>query len=198
MSSLVLPPLPYADDALSPTISANTISFHYGKHHKAYVDNANKALAGNALASQPIAKILAETVGKADKSAIYNNVAQAWNHEFYWKCMKAGGGGAPTGKILDRINSDLGGYDAFKTAFLAAAKDRFGSGWVWLVAVNGKLSVTSTANADNPLTTGGTPLLVCDVWEHAYYLDYQNKRADYVTAWLEKLVNWETAAAALG
>ena len=112
--------------------------------------------------------------------------------------MKAGGGGAPTGKILDRINSDLGGYDAFKTAFLAAAKDRFGSGWVWLVAVNGKLSVTSTANADNPLTTGGTPLLVCDVWEHAYYLDYQNKRADYVTAWLEKLVNWETAAAALG
>ncbi|MDP2312093.1 MAG: superoxide dismutase [Pseudomonadota bacterium] len=195
---LTLAPLPYADTALAPAISQNTLSFHYGKHHKAYVDNGNKALAGSPLASQPIAEILKATQGKPDQAAIYNNVGQAWNHDFYWKSMRPGGGGAPSGRLGDRIKSDLGGYDAFKAAFSKAATGRFGSGWAWLVANKGKLEILDTGNADTPLPMGLTPLVVLDVWEHAYYLDYQNRRADYVTAWLDKLVNWEFAEKNLG
>jgi len=195
---LVLAPLPYADTALAPVISQNTLSFHYGKHHKAYVDNGNKALVGSPLAQKPIAEILRATAGKADQTAIFNNVGQAWNHDFYWKSMKAAGGGAPTGRMGDRIKSDLGGYDAFRTAFAKAATGRFGSGWAWLVDNKGKLEIVDTPNADSPLTTDKKPLLVLDVWEHAYYLDYQNRRADYVAAWLDKLVNWEFAEANLG
>ncbi|MES2640429.1 MAG: superoxide dismutase [Myxococcota bacterium] len=195
---LVLPPLPYADTALAPVISQNTLSFHHGKHHKAYVDNGNKALAGSPLANKPITEILRATYGKPDQSAIYNNVAQAWNHDFYWQSMRPNGGGAPTGRIADKIKSDLGGYDAFKAAFSKSATGRFGSGWAWLVSNKGKLEVIDTPNADNPLTLGLTPLVVIDVWEHAYYLDYQNRRADHVTAWLDKLVNWDFAEKNLG
>ncbi len=195
---LTLPPLPYADTALAPVISQNTLSFHHGKHHKAYVDNGNKALAGNPLAGKPVVDIIKATYGKADQAAIYNNVAQAWNHEFYWKSMRAGGGGAPKGRIAERIQADLDGYENFKAAFTKFATGRFGSGWTWLVAKEGKLAIVDTANADTPFTLGYTPLLVLDVWEHAYYLDYQNRRADYVAAWLEKLVNWEFAEQNLG
>ncbi len=195
---LVLAPLPYADTALAPVISQNTLSFHYGKHHKAYVDNGNKALAGSSLAQKSIPEILRATAGKPDQTAIYNNVGQAWNHDFYWKSMKAAGGGAPTGRMGDRLKADLGGYDAFRAVFTKAATGRFGSGWAWLVDTNGKLEIVDTPNADNPLTTDKKPLLVLDVWEHAYYLDYQNRRADYVGAWLDKLVNWEFAEANLG
>ncbi len=196
---LTLAPLPYADTALAPAISQNTLSFHYGKHHKAYVDNGNKAIAGSPLASRPIPEILAATFGKADQAAIYNNVGQAWNHDFYWKSMRPGGGGAPSGRLADKLKSDLGGYDAFKGAFSKVATGRFGSGWAWLVSdAKGKLQVIDTPNADSPLTLGLKPLVVLDVWEHAYYLDYQNRRADYVTAWLDKLVNWEFAEKNLG
>ncbi|MDP2311176.1 MAG: superoxide dismutase [Pseudomonadota bacterium] len=196
---LILLPLPYADTALAPVISQNTLSFHYGKHHKAYVDNGNKALAGSTLfARQSIPEILRATQGKPELAAVYNNVAQAWNHQFYWQSMRPGGGGAPSGRMGDKIKSDLGGYDAFKAIFSKAATGRFGSGWAWLVSNKGKLEVMDTPNADNPLTLGLTPLVVIDVWEHAYYLDFQNRRADYVTAWLEKLVNWEFADANLG
>jgi Fe-Mn family superoxide dismutase len=191
-------PLPYPDTALAPVISQNTLGFHYGKHHKAYVDNGNKALAGTALAGKPVPDIIKASYGKADQTAIFNNVSQAWNHEFYWKSMKPGGGGAPMGKVLDRINADLGGMDAFKAAFTKAATGRFGSGWAWLVADGGKLAIIDTPNAENPIHMGKTPLLVIDVWEHAYYLDFQNKRADYVAAFLDKLVNWEFAAKNLG
>jgi Fe-Mn family superoxide dismutase len=195
---LALPALPYADTALAPVVSQQTLSFHHGKHHKAYVDNGNKALAGSPLAARSVPDILRATQGVADQSAIYNNVAQAWNHAFYWQSMRPGGGGAPKGRIADRIQADLGGYEAFKQAFTKAATGRFGSGWAWLVVKDGKLAVVDTANADTPLTAGQVPLLVIDVWEHAYYLDWQNKRADYVAAWLDKLVNWEFAEKNLG
>jgi Fe-Mn family superoxide dismutase len=194
---LSLMALPYADTALAPVISANTLSFHYGKHHKAYVDNGNKALAGTELEGRPLADIVRATY-KTDKVAIFNNVAQVWNHDFYWYSMKAGGGGAPKGRIADLINSSFGGYDAFKTELSQAALTQFGSGWAWLVSDGGKLKVTKTPNAENPLCFGQTPLLTVDVWEHAYYLDYQNRRADYVAAWLDKLVNWDFAEKNLG
>ncbi|MFN7144750.1 MAG: superoxide dismutase [Myxococcota bacterium] len=195
---LKLPPLPYPDTALAPVVSQNTLSFHHGKHHKAYVDNGNKALANSPLAARPVTEIIKATYNKPDQTAIYNNVAQAWNHDFYWQSMRPGGGGAPKGRIAEKLQSDLGGYDAFREAFTKAATGRFGSGWAWLVSQNGKLAVVDTGNADTPLTAGQTPLLVIDVWEHAYYLDWQNKRADYVGAWLDKLVNWEFAEKNLG
>jgi Fe-Mn family superoxide dismutase len=197
MSSLVLPPLPYADDALSPTISANTISFHYGKHHKAYVDNGNKLIAGTEFEGKSMLDIVKATY-KTDKVGIFNNVAQVWNHDFYWQSMRAGGGGAPSGRIADLINSSFGGYDGFRTALTTAATTQFGSGWAWLVKDGDKLAVTKTPNAENPHCVGQTALLTIDVWEHAYYLDWQNKRADYVAAWLDKLVNWDFAEKNLG
>lgn len=189
-----LPPLPFAEGALAPVISANTLGFHYGKHHKAYVDNLNKLVAGTELESATLEKIIKDTAGKADKSGIFNNAAQVWNHTFYWNCLKAGAGGRPAGKIAQMIDSDLGGYDKFRTDFAQACVTQFGSGWGWLVAEGGKLKLVKTANAENPLSKGQTALLTIDVWEHAYYLDYQNRRPDHVNAVIDKLLNWDFAA----
>ncbi len=188
-----LPPLPYADDALAPVISAQTIGVHHGKHHKAYVDNLNKLIAGTDLADAPLEKIIAATAGKADKAAIFNNAAQVWNHTFYWQSMRPQGGAIPAA-LKDKIEASFGGVDAFKKELAAAAVSQFGSGWAWLVADGGKLRIVKTGNADCPLTQGLRPLLTIDVWEHAYYLDYQNRRADYVNAVIEKLLYWEFAA----
>jgi len=187
------PPLPYAEDALAPVISANTLSFHYGKHHKTYVDTLNKLTAGTEYESMPLEKIITETAGKADKMAIFNNAGQTWNHTFYWNCLAKGGGGKPSGRIAQMIDSDLGGYDNFKKEFANACVTQFGSGWGWLVLDGGKLAIVKTPNADVPLTKGQKPVLTIDVWEHAYYLDYQNKRVDYANAVIDKLLNWSFA-----
>ena len=190
-----LPPLPYAQDALAPYISAKTMSFHYGKHHQAYVDNLNKLVAGTPWAGQPLEKIIRGTAGAADTAAIFNNAAQVWNHTFFWQSMKAGGGGKPTGDLLKQIEKTFPSFDEFKKAFLTAALAQFGSGWAWLVQEGGTLKIIKTANADTPAAHGQTALLACDVWEHAYYLDYQNRRKDFVEAFLNSLANWEFAAA---
>jgi Fe-Mn family superoxide dismutase len=189
-----LPALPYPDNGLAPDISSNTLSFHYGKHHKAYVDNANKLIAGTELADLPLEKIVQAVAGKPDKAAIFNNAAQVWNHSFYWKSMRPKGGGAPSGKLKEKIEADLGGLENFKKEFANAGATQFGSGWAWLVLDGGKLKCVKTPNAETPLTTAATPLLTMDVWEHAYYLDWQNRRPDYITAFLERLINWEFAA----
>ncbi len=196
--TITLPDLPFADNALSPFISARTLEFHYGKHHRAYVDKTNAMIKGTALEGADLEAIIKETAGKAEKTGLFNNAAQAWNHAFYWQCMKAGGGGQPTGAIAVKINADLGGYDKFVEALKNAGATQFGSGWAWLVLRNGSLEVTKTANADTPLASGLTPLLTVDVWEHAYYLDYQNRRPDYLTAFVEKLINWDFVNANLG
>ncbi|MEN9220823.1 MAG: superoxide dismutase [Thermostichus sp. BF3_bins_97] len=192
-----LPALPYASDALQPYMSAETFSFHHGKHHAAYVTNLNKLIEGTDLASQSLEEIVKATFGDPAKAGIFNNAAQVWNHTFFWESMKPGGGGAPTGAIADKINADFGGYDQFVEAFKTAAATQFGSGWAWLVLDNGTLKVTKTPNAENPLVHGQTPLLTLDVWEHAYYLDYQNKRPDFISTYLEHLVNWDAANARL-
>ena len=192
-SPLALPPLPYAENALEPIISSKTLSFHYGKHHKGYVDNLNKLIAGTEYANLSLEKIITGTAGKPEKTAIFNNAAQAWNHTFYWKSMKASGGGEPPASLKQRIESSFGSVDACKKELASVAVSQFGSGWVWLVLEGKGLKVVKTANADVPLTTGMTPLLTIDVWEHAYYLDYQNRRADYVNAVLDTLINWEFA-----
>jgi Fe-Mn family superoxide dismutase len=194
----VLPPLPYAENALEPVISAKTIAFHYGKHHKGYVDNLNKLIAGTELAGLPLEKIIAETAGKADKAAIFNNAAQVWNHTFYWNSLNPRGGGEPPAALKQKIEASFGSLDACKKELAATAMAQFGSGWVWLVQDGDKLKVFKTSNADLPLTKGMKPLLTIDVWEHAYYLDYQNRRADYVNAVLDKLINWDFAADNLG
>jgi superoxide dismutase, Fe-Mn family len=193
-----LPVLPYKEDALAPHVSPNTISFHYGKHHKAYVDNLNKLVEGKPYAKMSLEDVVRESSKNAADVGVFNNAAQVWNHTFYWNCMKAGGGGAPTGKLLERIQADLGGVDAAKTQLADAAKTQFGSGWAWLVVDGGKLKIVKTPNAETPLTKGQTALLTIDVWEHAYYLDYQNRRPDYVATFLDKLVNWDFAAKNLG
>jgi len=192
-----LPPLPYAQDALEPYISAKTMSFHYGKHHQAYVDNLNKLVAGTPWATQPLEKIIQETAGVADKAAVFNNAAQVWNHTFFWKSMKPGGGGKPTGRLLELIEKSFGSFDEFKKAFTTTAVSQFGSGWVWLVQDGDVLKIVKTSNADTPAAHGQTTLLTCDVWEHAYYLDYQNRRNDFVQAFLDHLVNWDFAASQL-
>ena len=192
-----LPPLPYAQDALAPYVSANTMSFHYGKHHQAYVDNLNKLVAGTPWAGQTLDKIIQGTTGVADTTAIFNNAAQVWNHTFFWQSMKAGGGGTPTGGLLKQIETSFKSFDEFKKAFLTAALAQFGSGWVWLVQEGKTLKIIKTSNADTPAAHGQTALLACDVWEHAYYLDYQNRRKDFVEAFLASLANWEFADAQL-
>jgi len=194
-----LPPLPYKEDALAPHLSANTLSFHYGKHHKGYVDNLNGLLKeAPDLAALSLEDLMKKTAGDAAKSSHFNNAAQIWNHTFYWNSMRPKGGGAPTGKMLELVNAAFGDYAKFKEAFAAAAKTQFGSGWAWLVLDGNKLAIEKTGNADTPLVRGKKCLLTCDVWEHAYYLDYQNKRADYVTAFLDGLLNWEFAEKNLG
>jgi Fe-Mn family superoxide dismutase len=192
-----LPPLPFAMDALAPVISSETLSYHYGKHHKAYVDNLNKLVAGTDLAETPLEQVIKSVAGKADKTGIFNNAAQIWNHTFFWNSLKPGGGGAPSGAVAPAINSAFGSYDNFKKEFANAAMTQFGSGWAWLVAERGALRIMKTPNADTPLTTGQSALLTIDVWEHAYYLDYQNRRADFVAAVIDKLLNWEFANANL-
>ena len=194
----VLPSLPYADNALDPVISANTIGFHYGKHHKGYVDTLNKLVAETKFAGLSVEEIISKTVGKTDKAAIFNNAAQIWNHTFYWHSLKPKGGGEPAAVLKQKIEASFGTLDACKKELAAAAIAQFGSGWVWLVLDGDKLKVVKTANADLPLTMGMKPLVTIDVWEHAYYLDYQNRRADYVNAVLDKLINWDFAAKNLG
>jgi superoxide dismutase, Fe-Mn family len=194
----VLPSLPYAENALDPVISTNTIGFHYGKHHKGYVDTLNKLIAGTELANHSLEKLIAETAGKADKVAIFDNAAQTWNHTFYWRSLRPKGGGEPPAALKQRIEASFGNLDACKKELATAATTEFGSGWAWLVLHADKLSVVKTANAETPLTKGVKPLLTIDVWEHAYYLDYQNRRADYVNAVLDKLINWGFAADNLG
>jgi Fe-Mn family superoxide dismutase len=186
--------LPYAETALEPAISAKTISFHYGKHHKGYVDKTNDLVKGTDLAGKSIEDIIRATAGNAEKMPLFNAAAQVWNHDFYWKSMKPKGGGKPTGELAKRIAADLGSFEAFTKELSAAASGQFGSGWAWLVEDGGKLKVVKTGNAENPLAAGKRALLTIDVWEHAYYLDYQNRRADYVKAYLEALANWDFAA----
>ena len=194
-----LPPLPYGESDLAPHISAETLSFHYGKHHKAYVDNTNKLIDGTDLAGASLEDIVKASVGKPDKKGLFNNSAQVWNHTFYWKSLSPKGGGQPTGKLLDMIKSDFGDFAKFKEDLAKAAVTQFGSGWAWLVLEGGKLKIEQTPNAETPMTAAGKkPLLTIDVWEHAYYVDYRNRRPDYVTAVLDKLVNWEFAAQNLG
>jgi Fe-Mn family superoxide dismutase len=192
-----LPPLPYGESDLAPHISANTVSFHYGKHHKTYVEKAAGMVKGTDLADAELEDIVKATHGKADKKGLFNNAAQAWNHAFYWRSMAAKAG-APSGKLLDKIRTDFGELAKLKDELSKAAVTQFGSGWAWLVLDGGKLKVEQTANADNPLATGKTPLLTIDVWEHAYYLDHQNKRPAYVAAVIDNLINWEFAAENLG
>ncbi|MBL8863211.1 MAG: superoxide dismutase [Planctomycetes bacterium] len=190
----VLPPLPWKDDALAPHVSAQTISFHYGKHHKAYVDNLNNLAKGKPFEKLSLEEVVKATAKDPAAQGVFNNAAQVWNHTFFWHSLRPNGGGAPTGKLLERITADFGSLEAFKTQFADAAKTQFGSGWAWLVLDAGKLKVVKTPNAETPLTGAAKPLITCDVWEHAYYLDYQNRRPDYVTTFLDKLVNWEFAA----
>jgi Fe-Mn family superoxide dismutase len=188
-----LPPLPYADNALAPVISAQTLGFHYGKHHKTYVDNLNKLVPGTEFEGQSLEAIVNATAGKPDKAGIFNNAAQVWNHTFYWHCLKKGGG-APKGDLKAKLDAAFGSYDNFKKELANAAVTQFGSGWAWLVAEGGAVRVVKTPNAEVPFTKGQKPLLTIDVWEHAYYLDYQNRRADYVNAVIGELLNWDFAA----
>jgi len=189
-----LPTLPYAYTALEPHISKSTLESHHDKHHASYVNKFNDAVQGTDLDSKTLEEVIQVTASDASKTGLFNNAAQAWNHTFYWNSMKSNGGGSPTGDLADKIDADFGSFDEFKDAFKAAGATQFGSGWAWLVLDGGTLKVTKTGNADNPLTSGQTPLLTMDVWEHAYYLDYQNKRPDYINTFLNHLVNWDFAA----
>jgi len=196
--AIQLPDLPYAKDGLAPYISANTLEFHHGKHHRAYVDNTNKLIAGTELANESLETIIKKTVVDAAKSGLFYNAAQVWNHSFYWQCMKPNGGGKPAGKVADQINETWGSFDKFAEELKNAGVTQFGSGWAWLVMDGGKLKVTKTANADTPIAHGVKPLLTVDVWEHAYYLDYQNRRPDYLATFIENLINWDFVKANLG
>ena len=192
-----LPPLPYPENALEPFISARTLSFHYGKHHQGYVNNTNRLVAGTDMADLSLVELVKKAAGLKDK-ALFNNAAQAWNHAFYWQGMKPQGGGKPEGKLMDRIKKDFGSFEDFREGLTGAATGQFGSGWAWLVLDGDSLKVTNTLNADTPLAHGRKPLLTVDVWEHAYYLDYQNRRGDYVKAFLDNLVNWSFVSSNLG
>ena len=186
--------LPYAENALEPMISAGTVSLHHGKHHAGYVAKLNELVEGTPYAGRPLAAVVVGAAKDAQAKAIFDNAAQIWNHDFYWRSMRPGGGDPPKGQIKSALDRDFGGEKQVREALAKAAADRFGSGWVWLVArKDGRLEVTSTGNADTPFAWGKVPLLTIDVWEHAYYLDYQNRRADYVAAWLDNLVDWRFA-----
>ena len=189
-----LPPLPYANSALEPYISANTLEFHHGKHHNSYVTNLNGMIKDTPMASHGLEDIIKSTFGDSGKVGVFNNAAQVWNHTFFWHGMKAGGGGAPSGDVASAIDSSFGSLDKFKDEFKTACTSQFGSGWGWLVADNGKLAVMKTPNAENPMAHGKKALLTCDVWEHAYYLDYQNRRPDFVQAFIDNLINWDFVA----
>ena len=190
---ITLPKLPYAMDALEPSISAHTLQEHHGSHHKAYVDKTNKLLAETKMADWPLEEIVKATGTGGRKTPLYNNAAQAWNHEFLWKSMKPRGGGNPKGKLADAIAAAFGDFETFGKAFKDAAVKHFGSGWTWLVIDGGKLMIVPTHDADTPIAFDQVPLLTLDVWEHAYYLDYQHRRDAYVTAFLDKICNWDFA-----
>lgn len=189
--AITLLKLPYAKDALGSHISAKTLDYHYGKHHAGYVEKLNGLIAETGLAKERLDDIIQKTSNDSSKSAIFNNAAQVWNHTFYWQSMKPNGGGAPSGAIAEKLESDLGGYDKFVEEFKKASVSQFGSGWAWLVLKEGKLEVMKTLNADTPIAHGLKPLLTVDVWEHAYYLDYQNRRADYLDMYIKNLINWD-------
>ncbi len=193
-----IPVLPYPDEALEPYISAKTVSFHYGKHTRNYFDKTNKLVQGKALASQPLDKVFLKAAKDPAQIALFRNAAQAWNHAFYWRCMKPEGGGTPAGRLLEALNAAFGDFAGFKERFAAAAGSQFGSGWAWLVDDQGTLKVLKTPNAMNPMVDGMKPLLTIDVWEHAYYLDYQNRRGVYIEAFMDKLVNWDFVAKNMG
>ncbi|MEO8054290.1 MAG: superoxide dismutase [Acidobacteriota bacterium] len=191
---IALPALPWADNALEPFISKNTIGFHYGKHHKTYVENLNNLVAGKPEADLSLEAIVKSAAGRVDQAAVFNNAAQIWNHTFYWNSLRPKSDAKVPKAVEDLIGSSFGSHEEFVKQFSAAAMGQFGSGWAWLVAEGGKLKVVKTPNAETPLTTSATPLLTLDVWEHAYYLDYQNRRKDYVAAVVENLLNWDFAA----
>jgi len=204
-ASFTLPPLPYPENALEPVISSRTLSFHYGKHHATYVKTLNELTQGTEWAEMPLEAVVkkaakdAKDAKDAEAKKIFHNAGQAWNHDFYWASMKPHGGGEPSGKLKSAIERDFGSFKDFHDKFAKAATEQFGSGWAWLVAGSGgKLKIMATADADTPIAHGEKPLLAIDVWEHAYYLDYQNKRPDYIAAWLDKLVNWSFAEKNLG
>jgi Fe-Mn family superoxide dismutase len=188
-----LPVLPYKMNALEPFISENTFNFHYGKHHQAYVNNLNNLVKDNEMSAMTLEEIIKLSKGDVNKAGVFNNAAQVWNHTFYWHSMRPQGGGEPQGKLREQIEKDFGGFEQFKEQFKQAGATQFGSGWAWLILEDGKLKVTKTGNADLPLAKGQVPILTVDVWEHAYYLDYQNRRPDYLGIFLENLANWEFA-----
>ncbi len=185
-----LPPLPYHKTALEPFMSAQTLDFHHGKHHQAYVTNLNALVKDTPLAEKSLEDVVRQSWSDGN-AGVFNNAAQAWNHIVFWNCMKPGGGGAPTGPIAERIDATFGSFDTFKDAFKTAGVSQFGSGWAWLVLDKGELKITKTPNAEDPLIHGQTALLACDVWEHSYYLDFQNRRPDYLIGFLDHLVNWD-------
>jgi Fe-Mn family superoxide dismutase len=192
------PPLQWAEDGLEPHVSARTISFHRNKHHLGYVGKLEKAVAGTQFENMTLEQIIEQTHGHDEHEGIFNNAAQVFNHTFYFESMKPGGGAEPPGELLDRMKTAFGGFEGFREQFVLAASTQFGSGWAWLVVQDGDLNVVKTSNAQTPLTGGATPLLTIDVWEHAYYLDYQNRRQDYIDAWLGNLANWDFALSNLG
>jgi Fe-Mn family superoxide dismutase len=185
--------LPYAKDALEPYMSARTFEFHYGKHYQTYIDNTRKLISGTEFATLPLKDIILKSYGKTAHTAIFNNAAQSFNHEFFWSSMRPGGGGKPQGRIGHAIEKSFGSYAQFEKEFIEAAMTQFGSGWAWLVQDKSNLKVVKTANADTPLTQGWKPLFTLDVWEHAYYIDHQNRRGDYIRSFLDRLVNWDFA-----
>jgi Fe-Mn family superoxide dismutase len=189
--SISLPNLPFPRNSLEPFLSAKTLEFHHDKHHNGYVQNANKLIAGTDYEKMNAEEIIRKTAGDISTASIFNNVSQAWNHAFYWQCLKPKGGGKPSRTIDQKIKQDFGSYENFVEEFKAAGSTQFGSGWAWLVIDNDRLEVMKTANADSPVAQGMKPLLTIDVWEHAYYLDYQNRRPDYINTFIDKLINWE-------
>ena len=194
-----LPPLPYAREALQPYMSAETLEYHHSKHHQAYVTKLNELVAGTDLEGKDLETVVKASFGKPDKQAVFNNAGQHWNHLLFWQWMKPQGGGSIPGELERRLVSDFGSVNAFKKAFSDAGVAQFGSGWAWLVEdTDGRLKVTKTPNAENPLAHGQKALLGCDVWEHSYYIDYRNRRADYLKAFLDNLVNWEFVAQRMG
>lgn len=195
--TIELPNLPYAKNALEPHISENTLNFHYGKHHNTYVVNLNKLIAGSDLENKSLEEIIKISAADSSKAGIFNNAAQVWNHTFYWNSMSPNGGGKPTGEVLAKIEEDFGSFENFVEEFKTAGATQFGSGWAWLVLEDGKLKVTKTPNAETPLTTNAKPLMTMDVWEHAYYLDFQNARPGYIETFLNELVNWDFVASNL-
>ncbi len=192
-----LPSLPYANDALAPYMSSEPLDFHHGKHHQTYVTNLNNLVKDTDMKDSSLEEIVVKSSKDSSMAGIFNNAGQHWNHILFWQCMKPNGGGSMPSELESRITSDLGGIDQFKEAFIQAGTTQFGSGWAWLAIDNGKLVVTKSPNASNPLVDGMKPILGCDVWEHSYYIDYRNKRPDYLKAFLDSLVNWEFVASQL-